>query len=151
MQARTCLGLLVVLFLALACAPLPPAAAPVSQTYTSPAGFSIQYPSSWKQTELPPTATAQGARLDGPEGTVELWWGTGFGGACPEGFSTVKVAQGELPVCHIVGADGISHWEQVNKELAKTSFSGRAYTKDATQASVDAVLAVLATLAFDAR
>ena len=33
------------------------------------------------------------------------------------------------------GADGIQHWEQINKELATTSFSGRAYTKDATQAS----------------
>jgi hypothetical protein len=47
-------------------------------------------------------------------------------------------------------ADGIQHWEQINKELAATSFSGRAFTKDATQASADAVLAVLATLAFEA-
>ena len=161
MQVRTCLSLLVVLFLAVACAPLPPlipptavpqpaAPPPAWQTYTNPVGFSIQYPSSWKQAELPPAATAQGAGLDGPEGTVELWWGTGFGGACPEGTSTVKVAQGELPACHTVGADGINHWEQINKELATTSFSGRAYTRDSTQASADAVLAVLATLAFEA-
>ena len=29
-------------------------------TYTDPAGFSIQYPPTWKQAELPPTTTAQG-------------------------------------------------------------------------------------------
>jgi putative hemolysin len=167
MQARTSLTLFVVLLLAVACAPLPPVVPPTATsapasapqaaqpsttgwlTYTNPAGFSIQYPSTWKQTEIPPTATAQGIALDGPEGAVELFWGTGFGGACPQGYTTLKIAGGEIQACHIVGADGIQYWNNINKELATTSFSGRAYTRDATQASADAVLAVLATLAFE--
>ncbi|MGE5604037.1 MAG: DUF333 domain-containing protein [Nitrososphaerales archaeon] len=159
MQIHISLSLFVVLFLVVGCASLPPIvpapaaatapAPPAWQTYTNPAGFSIQYPATWKQADLSPTATAQGVSLDGAEGTVELWWGTGFGGACTEGYSTVKVADGELPACHTVGADGIQHWEQMNNELASTSFSGRAYTKDAQQASADAVLAVLATLSFE--
>ena len=46
-------------------------------------------------------------------------------------------------------AGGTRNWEQINKDLATTSFSGRAYTRDAEQAGGDTVLAVLATLAFE--
>ena len=128
----------------------PPVAASDWQTYSNgDAGFRISYPGGWNQADLPPNEMVRGVSLDGPEGTVELYWGTGFGGACPGGYSTVKVADGELPACYTVGADGIQRWEQINKELPTTSFSGRAFTKDAAQASADAVLAVLATLAFE--
>jgi hypothetical protein len=126
----------------------PQSAASEWQNYTNgEAGFSIRYPDNWRQAELPPTEMARGVALDGPEGTVQLYWGTGFGGYCAEAIA-VKTAQGELPACHSVDASGIQHWDQVNKELPAVSFSGRAFTKDATPASGDAVLAVLATLAF---
>jgi dipeptidase D len=157
MKTRTWLGIVTILLLAAACTTLPQAAAPAMQapasgdwqTYAHPdGGFSIGYPPGWTVADLPPTETTQGVALDGAEGRVELQWGTGFGGACPAGYSTVKVAQGELPACHTVAADGTQHWEQINKALPATSFSGRAYTQDAAQASADAVLAVLATLTF---
>ena len=174
MKARILSFLTVSLVAALtltACAPIPaaPARAPVApspqatpasaaaavpaatadwQTYTNgEVGFSIRYPGSWRQADLPPTETTRGVAFDGPEGTVELYWGAAFGGPCPEP-TKIKAAQGELPACYSVDAAGIQHWDQINKELPAVSFSGRAFTKDAAQASEDAVLGVLATLAF---
>jgi hypothetical protein len=90
----------------------------------------------------------QGFDLEGAEGRVELRWGSGFGGACAK-QSAVRVAQGQIPACHTVAEDGTQHWEQMYKELAKSSFGARAYTKDASQQSADVVLSILATLAFD--
>jgi hypothetical protein len=159
MKTHTWLSVVTILLVAVACTPLPapatpppagsPPEAPDWQTYANAEiGFSIGYPPGWTMAGLPPTETTQGVALDGAGGRVELQWGTGFGGACPDGYSTVKLAQGELPTCHTVATDGTQHWEQINKELATTSFSGRAYTRDAQPASADAVLAVLATLTF---
>ena len=50
-------------------------------------GFSIQYPSNWQQEDLPDENAGQMHRiaLKGPEGGIELVWGVGLGGACPEG------------------------------------------------------------------
>ncbi len=74
----------------------PPGAGSDWLTYSNgAAGFSISYPGGWNQTDFPPTETTRGVSLDGPGGTVELRWGTGFGGVCPGGYSTVKVADGE--------------------------------------------------------
>ena len=66
-----------------------------------------------------------------PEGEVDLHWGVGFGGACPQGYTTVKVAQGELPACYIINADGTEVWAQIGKKLEATSFSADARTKNA--------------------
>lgn len=127
----------------------PQSAASDWQTYKNgEAGFSISYPGSWRQTELPPTEMTRGVALDGPEGTVQLYWGSGFGGYCAEAV-TIKVAEGELPACYSVDANGIQHWDQINKDLPAVAFSGLAFTKDARPTSEDAVLGVLATLAFD--
>ena len=122
------------------------------QSYANPAGFSIRYPATWSQQELPqqtgqPFSTVT---LQGTEGVVNLNWGVGFGGACPEGYSSVKVAEGELSTCYVQNADGTESWGQINKELASTSFSGDARTSNADPASHDLILQVLSTLSFPA-
>ena len=86
--------------------------------------------------------------LQGAEGVVDLQWGVGFGGACPQGYTAVKVAEGELPACYSKNADGTEVWTQIGKELEATSFSADARTNNADPASHDLVLAVLATLSF---
>lgn len=72
----------------------PPAAAPEAaspaewQTYTDTGvGYSIQYPSTWSQETLPDQndGAIHGMAFTGPEGGVEVYWGVGFGGACPTG------------------------------------------------------------------
>ena len=120
------------------------------QTYANPAGFSIRYPATWSQEELPQQAgeTIHTVTLQGAEGEVDLHWGVGFGGACPQGYTTVKVAEGELPACYSKNADGTEVWTQIGKELETTSFSADARTNNADPASHDLVLAVLATLSF---
>jgi hypothetical protein len=122
------------------------------QTYTNPAGFSIKYPATWTQQEVPQETgqTFSTVTLQGTEGAVNLRWGVGFGGACPEGYTTVKVAVGELPTCYVKNADGTEAWTQINKELQTTSFSGDAKTSSADQASHDLILQVLSTLSFPA-
>ena len=162
MKPRTCFASLIVLFLMTACAPFPVAIpaptavpAPVAQdgwqTYTNPLGFSIRYfAATWSQEELPQQAgeTFQTVVVQGPEGEVDLHWGVGFGGACPQGYTTVKVAEGELPACYSKNADGTEVWTQINKELADTSFSAEARTSNADPASHDLILEVLSTLSF---
>ena len=148
---------LIVLLLLAACVPFPEAppapalAEPESwPTYTNPLGFSIRYPATWSQEELTQQAgeTIHTLSLQGPEGGVELNWGIGFGGACPQGYTTVQVAQGELPACYTQAADGTEVWTQIGKQLEATSFSAVAHTDNADPASHDLVLQVLATLRF---
>ena len=162
MKKRIVVILFAILSLAVSCSPAtvaPPAptTAPASgvpanwQTYTNPAGFSIQYPGTWTQQQLPDQydGTLHTVSLQGTEGHVDLQWGAGFGGACPQGYTTIKVAQGELPTCYTKNADGTETWTQINKELSSTTgFSGMAGTNNADPASHDLVLQVVSTLSF---
>ena len=145
----------VCLFLAAACTPAPAATPPAAgsdgwQTYSNPLGFSIRYPATWSEEEVAQQAgeTFQTVSLKGAEGGVNLRWGVGFGGACPQGYTTVKVAEGELSACYTKNADGTELWAQIGKQLETTSFSADARTNNADPASHDLVLQVLSTLSF---
>jgi hypothetical protein len=144
--------------------PTPEATAPVSetpgqigagdwQTYTnSEAGFSIRYPPDWTLTPSPPATPEPDLHVDvleGPEGRIELQWGFGFGGAC-YAYSALHLAQGQIPVCHYVDADGIHRWSLTAVKLSTVGIAGFAQTADAEPASADLVLAILATLTFEA-
>jgi hypothetical protein len=121
------------------------------KTYTNAeAGFSIRYPSSWRMEPMPDENAGLLHRVSfqGQEGGIELDWGTGIGGACPEGYQPLELAQGDLPVCHSQSADGTEQWSLAGKQLDGISFGGNAYTSDASPASRDLVLRVLATLSF---
>ena len=155
MKTRIVFTLSICLLLAAVCAPAPTATPATTgtdswQTYSNPAGFSIRYPANWSKDEVPQKAgdTFRTVSLKGTEGGVDLNWGVGFGGACPQGYTTIKVAEGELPACYSKNADGTELWTQINKELAATSFSAEARTNNAEQASHDLVLQVLSTLSF---
>ncbi|MCL4863054.1 MAG: hypothetical protein KJZ93_26830 [Caldilineaceae bacterium] len=122
------------------------------QTYENPeAGFAIDYPAGWEMETLPAENEGQhlGVALTGEKGGVELRWGVGFGGACPGGYGTVAVADGELPVCHLQNADGAESWEQISKELGEIGFSARAYTSSPAPASRELILHILSTLRFN--
>ncbi len=157
MKTYLIFSLVFLLFLSAACTPVP-AALPTStlpvpeawQTYTNPVGFSIRYPATWSEEELSqqPGETFQTVVVQGSEGEVNLHWGVGFGGACPQGYTTVQVAEGELSACYARNADGTELWTQINKQLEATSFSAEARTNNADPASHDLVLEVLSTLSF---
>jgi putative hemolysin len=122
------------------------------QTYTNAeAGFSIAAPPTWSQQTLPDqnAGAIHGQAFTGPEGGVEVYWGVGFGGACPSGTEPVQLAQGELPACHTTNNDGTETWSQIGYQVeGGNSFSVRAYTSNAEPSSRDLVLKVLATLTF---
>ena len=121
------------------------------KTYTNAeAGFSVQYPANWQQENLPDENAGQMHRiaLQGPEGRIELAWGVGFGGACPDGYQPIAVANGTLPACHIQREDGTELWSLTGDPLENTSFGGQAYTNDATAESRAVVLQVVSTLSF---
>jgi hypothetical protein len=99
MKTRIVFTLSICLLLAAACAPAPAAtptaAGPDSwQIYSNPAGFSIRYPATWTKEEVPQKTgdTFQTVSLKGTEGGVDLHWGV-LGGACPQGYTTVKVVR----------------------------------------------------------
>jgi putative hemolysin/phosphoserine phosphatase len=136
-------------------APASPVASPTAadwQTYTNAeVGFSIEMPSTWSQQTLPDqnAGAIHGQAFTGPEGGVEVYWGVGFGGACPGGTEPVQLAQGELPACHATNSDGTETWSQIGYQVSGgNSFSVRAYTSDSQPSSHDLVLQVLSTLAF---
>ena len=122
------------------------------QTYTNAeVGFSVQMPPAWSQDTLPDQneGAIHGMAFTGPEGGVEVYWGTGCGGACPTGTEPVQMAQGEVAACHATNSDGTEVWSQIGYEVSGgNSFSVRAYTNDAQPSSRDLVLQVLSTLTF---
>jgi len=121
------------------------------KTYTNPqVGFSIQYPSNWQEQDLPDEVggTRHHIVVKGPEGAVEVQWGTGFGGACPEGYQPIPVAKGTLPAGHEQREDGTEMWSLSGQPLENTSFGGLVSTNDATAKSRAVVLQVVSTLSF---
>lgn len=121
------------------------------KTYTNAqAGFSIQYPANWEEQDLPDevAGTRHHIVLKGPEGAVELLWGNGFGGACPEGYQQLKIANGSWPACHTQREDGTELWGLAPPPVGDTSFGGFVYTNDTTAESREVVLQVLSTLSF---
>jgi hypothetical protein len=121
------------------------------KTYTNAqVGFSIQYPSNWQEEDLPDENEGQmhHIALKGPEGGVELVWGTGLGGACPEGWQSITVAKGSWPACHSQRQDGTELWSLAAQPIGNTSFTGFVNTNDATATSRAVVLQVVSTLSF---
>jgi hypothetical protein len=124
---------------------------PAWQIYTNAeAGFSISYPPTWQMEATPDENAGQLHRttLMGSEGGLELEWGVGLGGACPQEYEPVKVAQGELPACHSQNSDGTEQWSLAGKQLGDISFAAIAHTSSATASSRDLVLKILSTLSF---
>ena len=140
---------------ALTVAPATPTPAPRPTTawqhYANPdVGLELDYPAHWQLAAFPPAngGLIQGVTLSGPEGSIELLWGEGFGGACPPGYQPITVAQGTLDSCYSQAADGTESWEQISKQLATVSFSASAKTLTKDPASRALILASLATLSF---
>ena len=113
-------------------------------------GFSIQYPSYWQEEELPDENQGQMHRIaiKGPEGGVELIWGIGLGGACPEGYEQLAVAKGNWPACHTQKEDGTDLWSLAGQPVGEKGISGFVYTNDTTAKSREVVLHVISTLSF---
>jgi len=121
------------------------------KTYTNAeVGFSIQYPASWQEQDLPDENDGQLHRiaLQGPEGGVELVWGVGLGGACPEGYQPIAVAKGSLSACHTQRDDGTELWSLAGQPIGDTNFGGFVFTNDTTARSREVVLQVISTLSF---
>jgi hypothetical protein len=121
------------------------------KTYTNTeVGFSIQYPANWQEQDLPDENDGQRHHiaLQGPEGGMELIWGVGLGGACPEGYQPIAVAQGTWPACHNQREDGTDLWSLAPPHIGDTNFGGFVYTNDTTAKSREVVLRVLSTLSF---
>jgi putative hemolysin len=132
----------------------PSSSAPTSEwlTYTNAeAGYSLQVPTTWSQQTLPDQGDGaiHGMAYTGAEGGVEVYWGIGFGGACPTGTEQVQLATGEASACHATKSDGTEDWSQIDHVVSPdNSISVHAYTSDAQSSSHDMVLKVLSTLTF---
>jgi len=113
-------------------------------------GFSVQYPPNWQQEDLPDENNGQlhHIALKGPEGGVELIWGTGLGGACPEGYQPLAITKGSISACHTQREDGTDLWSLAGQQIGNTDFSGFLYTNDTTSTSRAVVLKVISTLRF---
>ena len=113
-------------------------------------GFSIRYPADWQEQDLPDevAGTRHHIVLKGPEGEVDLQWGTGFGGACPDGYQPIALAKGNLPACHTQREDRTDLWSLAGQPLGNTDFTGFVYSNDTTAKGGAVVLNVISTLSF---
>lgn len=113
-------------------------------------GFSIRYPANWQEQGLPDENDGQRHHiaLQGVEGGIELIWGTGLGGTCPDGYQPLTMAKGNLSACHSQRGDGTDMWSLESQTLGNTGFGGFAYTNDTTEKSRALVLQVVSTLSF---
>jgi len=111
-------------------------------------GFSIQYPANWQEQDLPDENDGQRHHIivQGPEGGVELVWGIGLGGACPEGYQSITFATGDWPACHSQRGDGTELWSLAAQAVGETDFTGFVYTNDTNTKSREVVLQVVSTL-----
>lgn len=118
-------------------------------------GFSIQYPFQWRFSELPPqnAGLLKGVHIEGVEGGIELYWGTGFGGMCEENgvskYVKVQGAQGGLQNCYSKASDGVEQWNQISTPNLRPGFQARAWTNDGRATSGELLRKVIATLTFD--
>ncbi|PWB52698.1 MAG: hypothetical protein C3F13_11190 [Anaerolineales bacterium] len=114
-------------------------------------GYSLKAPTSWTEQALPDQndGALHGMAYIGSEGGVEIYWGTGFGGACPTGTESIQLAIGTVPACHTTKADGTEEWAQIDYQVPEgNDFSVRAYTSNNLTSSHDLVLQVLSTMMF---
>jgi putative hemolysin len=114
-------------------------------------GYTLKIPAEWSQQALPDQNSGQihGEAYTGSEGGVEIYWGIGFGGACPEGFSKVQLADVQVDACYTKNADGTETWNMIDYVVpGGNTFSNRAYTGNLETSSHDLILQVLTTLAF---
>lgn len=122
------------------------------QSYSNPEGFTIAFPPHWEQSgPSDPNSPLQQIALTGPEGAVELMWGTGLGGGClPDEVQAIAVAQGELDSCYVKKEDGTEAWEQIYATLPNpdVGFGARGYTLSAAPNAHETLLAIFSTLSF---
>jgi uncharacterized protein len=122
------------------------------QTFTNnEAGYTLRVPSTWSQKVLPDqnSGSIHGEAYTGAEGGVEIYWGVGFGGACPSGTTTVHLVDVEVTTCYTNNSDGTESWNQIDYVVpGGNTFSNRAYTSNSEQSSHDLILLVLSTLSF---
>ena len=111
-------------------------------------GFGVQYPPDWQVENLPDENSGQlhQVAISGPEGGLVLAWGTGVGGACPEGHQPLTVAQGTWPACHSQKGDGTDLWSLAGRTVGDIAVAGYAYTSDTSSDSREIVLHVVSTL-----
>jgi hypothetical protein len=113
--------------------------------------FSIWYPPDWNTKTVNETDTIKTFMIESPQGEIDLSWGSGFGGACPQAYEKIQIQGETLPTCHYLRKDGSEAWEQISRESTDgrtESFSGRAYAKAPYQKNRDIVLKILTTLLF---
>ena len=114
-------------------------------------GYSLKAPNNWSEQALPDqnNGAIHGMAYAGTEGVVEIYWGVGFGGACPAGTEQVKLGIGEVPACHTTNSDGTEEWSQIGYQVTDgNDFSLRAYTSNSQPSSHDMILQVLSTVTF---
>ena len=122
------------------------------QWFVSPeVGYALQVPTSWTGQPIPDSnaGNIHGVAYTGPEGSVEVYWGMGFGGGCPGGTEPLMLAQGEVQACHTTNSDGTEQWNLIDVQVeGGNDFSSRAYTSAPGTSSQSVLLQVLATLTF---
>lgn len=127
------------------------ATTPTWQLYENLEGeFTLQYPPHWQMVELPDENEGQlhQVAFRGDEGEVEINWGEGMGGACPNGYEYLTLDSGQiLQTCHTQNDDGTEMWSLFG-EKGKGGLGGFAFTNNSEASSRELIEQILSTIVF---
>lgn len=119
------------------------------KTYTNAeAKISIETPSEWKITEETPNVEYKGILLQGKEGQVGIRWGAGFGGACPQGYESLKLYSQTVDACRNIANDGTERWSLSIGKVNNIDYSGNATANEPYASTREVILKILSTLQF---
>jgi len=113
--------------------------------------FSLRYPPNWIS-ESVPVQTKEDYKqvtLKGKEGYLDLLWGSGFGGACPQEYEDISIKNATLKVCHGVDADGSESWGGFSKDLGYTGFTANAKAYPPHETNREVILKIISSMEFN--
>jgi len=118
------------------------------KTYThNGVEFSIKYPPLWKLNDMSnDSGSLKSILFIGKEGTVEISYGFGFGGACPQCYKKMKVGSEQFNVCDSI-AGGVESWS-MDEQFEDYGIGILATANNPYSSNRNTILEILSTFKF---
>jgi len=117
--------------------------------YDAESNLSVRYPSSWTAQKQVPSGSAEYKiiALEGKEGSILIYFGSGFGGGCNEQqYTKIIVGNESLTACRSVLDDGSEQWRNFSFKKNGIDFTGVVTIRPPFQNNSKTVLTILSTI-----
>lgn len=113
--------------------------------------FTFRYPPTWSLEFLQSDGEKQGVHIQGKEGEIYMYWGSGFGGACEEfNMKPLQLKSETLIVCYEKNTNGSENWRGISKQISdKVGFDATAHVNKPAEKNRAIILKIFSTLSFN--